>query len=185
LKDLWIVNLDTSSVPEAVDPSKENEALWAQRLKAIDEKAAAAGVSNIWIVTHKPFYALVKQGGFIAPVNPNLKKYLDASPLKAKIKMILSGHIHISQVLKPKDAPLQFVLGNGGTQLDDFQDSLTKADLPSLGLQSVQSESPGFGYAVFERPAKSQDWKVEFKDPSGQINARCEFRTELGVCEKK
>jgi hypothetical protein len=182
LKDLVLINLDTSHVPEPLDPSPENEKLWADRFKAIEAKVDASGVENVWLMTHKPFYGLVKLNTGVAPVNANLKKYLDASGLKTKIKAIFAGHIHLSQVIKPQSGPLQFILGNGGTQLDDFAEIVAKANLPEIGMQSVQTGSPGFGYAVFSREKKSRDWRVQFKDESGKITSHCQYELEAGIC---
>ena len=182
LKDLLIINLDTSGVPEPVDPSPENEKLWADRLKAIEEKVDQSGIKDVWLITHKPFNGLVKMGTTVAPVNANLKKYLESSSLKTKVKAIFAGHIHLSQVIKPQTGPLQFVIGNGGTQLDDFGDVVAKAHLPEIGMVSVQTGSPGFGYATMTREKKSKNWKVEFKDESGQVTSSCRFEIEARVC---
>lgn len=184
LKDLMIINLDTSAVPDAVDPSAENTEIWAQRLKALDAQVTAKGIQNVWIVTHKPIYGLVKMNMGLAPVNPNLKKYLEASPLKNKVKLIFAGHVHLSQIIKPMAAPLQFVLGNGGTQLDEFDDIVNGEDLKRMNLESVQTGSAGFGYAVFTRKSKAKDWKVEFKDEQGKVSTSCRLQVDQGICLK-
>jgi hypothetical protein len=181
LKDLVIVNLDTSEVPDAVDPSAENAELWSKRLKEIEAKVDATGVKNVWLVSHKPVYGLVKLGSGLAPVNPNLKKYFDASGLKAKIQLLFAGHVHLSQMIKAKEAPLQFVLGNGGTQLDEIG-AITPEELTAMGLESVHTGSAGFGYAVLSRDPKSQTWVAEFKNEWGKLTSKCTLQKGTATC---
>lgn len=181
LKDLLIINLDSSEVAEAVDPSPESAELWGKRLKEIEARVDASGVKTVWLVSHKPFYGLVKLGSGLAPVNPNLKKYFEASGLKSKVQLLFAGHVHLSQMIKAKDAPLQFVLGNGGTKLDEI-DPVSAEQLTAMGLESVHTGSAGFGYAVFVRDGKTQLWSVEFKDEKGRVTSKCTLQKGAAAC---
>ena len=184
LKNLLIVNLDSSMAPDIIDIDKDNQETWVKRFDDIAQKVKETKAEKVWIVTHKPFYGLVKLGPMVAPTNVNLKKYFEVSKLKGKVELILSGHVHLSQIIKSHDAPLQFVLGNGGTEMDKFVEVLETAKLKLLELDSAQIENPGFGYAVFEKNEKAKSWSVHFKNEKGNLVSACTFKSSTGTCEK-
>ena len=84
-------------------------------------------------------------------------------------------------MIKAKDAPLQFVLGNGGTKLDEI-DPVSAEQLTAMGLESVHTGSAGFGYAVFVRDGKTQLWSVEFKDEKGRVTSKCTLQKGAAAC---
>ncbi len=186
LGELLIVNLDSSGVSEGLETSQDSIGLWTKRFEAIAQKIHSfvvdKKVKSVWLVSHKPFYGLVKMGPIAAPVNMNLKKYLESTELKSKVQLVMAGHIHVSEVIKPLRGPLQFILGNGGTQLDTFSEFLQSRDPKSLGLQSIQTGSPGFGYAVFEKLEKGSDWNVSFKNEKGAMTSQCLLNPEKQTC---
>ncbi len=179
LKDLLIINFDSASLPDAIDPSSENAKIWIDRLKEVEKKIDASGIKHVWLITHKPIYGLVKFNGKVTTVSPNFKKYTESTNLLSKIEMILAGHVHVSQMIKATGKPVQFILGNGGTMLDDFGDLTKDVDLKGLGLDQIFTSSPGYGYAIFQRSVTKAKWTMEFKTESGQVTSRCEMASTV------
>jgi len=183
LKDLLLVNLDSSMISEYPELDPVQVAAWTKRFQQLSDRIKASGMKKVWILTHKPFYGLIKLGPGAVPVNMNLRRFFEASPMKDQVQLVLAGHIHISQLLKPKVGPLQFVLGNGGTALDKFEDYVAKKGPEELGYETVKSENPGFGYAVFSREAKTGLWTVVFKNEKGVETSKCRLHFEKQTCD--
>ena len=182
LKDLLIVNLDSSSISENLETDSSIADVWTQRFKQVAEQVSKNKIKTVWLITHKPIYGLVKKNSKLVPANVNLQKYLEASPLKNQVKIIFSGHIHLSEILKPVDGPLQVILGNGGTQLDHFQDLMNKTDPKALGFQSLHVGSAGFGYAILTRAKNKKPWNLNFKNQSGETTYQCDLARDWKSC---
>lgn len=77
LKDLTIVNFDSSSLPDSIMADEKITKMWTNRLLAINKQLEVNKHKSIWFVSHKPLYGLVKMGTQAAPTNINLKKYFE------------------------------------------------------------------------------------------------------------
>lgn len=165
-----IVNLDTSGISDT--PGEEDKDL-LDRLNDINTRIEKLKVKDIWIITHKPFYGIVTYKNAFIPRNINLKNSLEKSLLKDKQLIIFSGHIHTSMIVETKFAK-QIVLGNSGTQLENFRDKISKNLLESFAYQEAHLISNGFGYAVLKK--NNDIWSIIFKDSEGKEI----YKEELG-----
>lgn len=181
IQDLLIVNVDSSTVSENIDPDKNTEKMWLNRFKEIENRIDQLKPKQVWLITHKPFAGLAGFGKALAPTNPNLKTYLVKSTLAPKINLIFSGHIHVSQIINPTTGPMQFVLGNGGSALYDLSEGLKVANLKEMGLESVQIGSAKFGYALIKK--SSNGLKIDFKDENGKLDKSCQIKADKKICE--
>ena len=154
-----------------------------------------------WLLTHQPPTAITTKkfnpGGIPHWQNWVADDQAAASyGLLNKYAAMVSGHLHLSQVVQVKGLPPQFVLGGGGTQLDPRTGYATPKYGP-LGTSNGGRLVPGlkpyprdtyrwiqvqhaFGLA---RPNPSQGaWDVEFIEPDGQTLATCTVRQGTPDC---
>ena len=160
-----IINFDSSAISE--NPFENDEKIWIKRFDELNEKITQLKIQNVWIITHKPFYGIIPFKTSFLPGNISLRAAFEKSPLKNKVSMIFSGHIHTSMVVKSKTANTQIVLGNSGTQLDTIKGDISQSIVSLFSYESAKLTSNGFGYAVLK---KTDDhlWIISFKDAEGK-----------------
>jgi len=107
-----------SSLAEELDAKKKQVAEYARQLRDI----GTSKPQGAWLLTHQPFWAFRREAGDSKrnetdSVNDTLQKAWRDSPVSG-IDLVLSGHIHIFQVLSFADGrPPQLVVGNSGTEM--------------------------------------------------------------------
>jgi len=177
---------------------------WAGRQRGLYQRAATmaknpGGLS--WLVTHQPPLAITTTK--YNPGNvPNWTNWVAVDQtvgsrgLLKRYAAIVSGHLHLSQVVKIPGLPPQFVFGGGGTFLDP-PDGYTTPKYGPLANSKGEPMVPGFKpypkdeYRWIEvqhafglaRPNPAQGaWDVEYIKPDGSTLATCTVRNEVPDC---
>lgn len=180
-KDLTIVVLDTSTISDLPITSDATDKIWAERFSVIEKKLAEIKSKHVWIVTHKPFYGLTSLGSAFAPINMNLRKYLDATKLGKRVELLLAGHVHSSQLVQVAGMPLQVVLGNGGAILEKGGKSVSSGNLNLIGYDKAKIITRDFGYAMIQEK-KQGDYSLEFYSAGGALLASCSLKNKGAGC---
>lgn len=181
LGNLAIINLDSSAITDMPDFSEKSQALWKKHFDSLNAKIISLHVTRIWLVTHKPAYGLVRLAGTFAPVNMNLRKYLENASWTKKVEVIFGGHIHNSQITRTKDSPLQLVIGNGGTELDSSKKIPTEENLNALNYEKARFIDHDFGY-VIATDIETENPKLEFHEANGKIIFSCHTKNKGEDC---
>lgn len=137
----------------------------------------------VWLVTHRPLWALSRHGLSIGGDwgNVNLREGAKADGLQA-VDLIVSGHVHNFTSLDFGSArPPQLIVGTGG----DYKDP---RDLPPPlaltlavdGLQTRALTSGAFGYLVLDR--EGNDWVGAFHDLSDKVIMTCRIHAAQLAC---
>jgi hypothetical protein len=176
LGDLLIVQMDTSHIPDKPD-FVEEDAFWEQQFKDIESHLQGTKAKSIWLVSHKPVFAVTddRRSDNLVAINVHLQKAFAKTGLNKKINLMIAGHIHNTQYIVTKDFPLQLVVGNSGTALDEVKAFADPAKLVHTTFNGVEiqqfstnsSVPKRFGYAVVSRTPEHRDWQVEFHDLDG------------------
>ncbi len=175
--DLLIVQLDSSSVSDKPE-TPENEAFWEQQFKDIEKSIQFTNAKQVWLVTHKPLIGLVENSkGELQTINMNLQKAFAKTGLNKKIKLMIAGHIHNTQLINTKNFPKQLVVGNSGTSLDDpselqNRNKILKKKINGLKITDFFSDTKSghsFGYAIMTKSSDGINWELTFKDLNGNI----------------
>ncbi len=102
-----------------------------------------------WLLTHRPLWSHAKKSmifyhdGNIAQI----KAFGDNFP--TNISAIISGHVHIAQIILMETKPTQIMVGNGGSLLysQNQKPILYEVDLDGVKAKEVKT-FPGFGFAI-------------------------------------
>lgn len=174
--DLLIVQMDSTTLTDKPE-SAENVEIWEKKFKDIEAHLKRVQAKHVWLVTHRPVLALVrdKKGG-LETTNINLQKAFLKTGLNKKIHWIIGGHVHNTQYLKAANMPLQIVVGNSGTFLDDHDelkntDQILKHKIAGFEVTEFFTDTltaQSFGYAVMTKSADNKSWNLEFKDLDGK-----------------
>lgn len=168
--------LDSASANEnAVDPAQVSE--FATQLASLHP-------ANAWLVDHHPFWGFrTDDNGGQAPPTP-ITAALSAAWDRAKpagIKMILSGHVHLFELLNFDTRPPQLVAGDGGTMLAGaLPESLSGIQVEGGAMVSGQSRHE-FGYTVMER--SGEKWKLVLTNGRGHALANCTIEKNHAACK--
>jgi calcineurin-like phosphoesterase family protein len=127
--------------------------------------AAMRPPPGTWLLTHRPVWGF---GPHRRTLNASLQQALAArnGRLPDGIALVLSGHIHLAEVLSfaDKRAP-QFVLGTGGTLLaGKIKGNLAGRTIGGTRVSYGRSDHR-FGFAILERG--SDGWSATFNDAAG------------------
>lgn len=177
---------------------------WAGRQRGLYQRAATmaknpGGLS--WLVTHQPPLAITTTK--YDPGNVRdwtnwvaVDQTVASRGLLKRYGAIVSGHLHLSQVVKIPGLPPQFVFGGGGTFLDP-PDGYETPKYGPLANSKGEPMVPGFKpyprdqYRWIEvqhafglaRPNPAEGaWDVEYIKPDGSTLATCTVRDEVPAC---
>jgi hypothetical protein len=175
LGDLLIVQLDSSTISD--DPAKTEQApLWEKQFGEIAEHLKDTDAKQIWLVTHKPLAGLTtNRKGELVSLNVHLRNAFIKSGLNKKINLMIGGHIHNTQYLNIDDLPIQLVVGNSGTALDNIEafqhpENILHHTIDGLKINEFKTDlkSPrSIGYTVLSKGADDKIWTVAFHDIDG------------------
>jgi len=178
--DLLLVNVDSSSISEMPETTGDALKEWRARWQEIDGRIQAekkTGAKHIWLVTHKPVFGLAMLAKQYVPVNINLASSFADQPAAQDIELLLAGHVHNSHIVAKKNYPLQLVVGNSGTMLDEFATPVTEENRQTLAYDQIRVVSNDFGYAILTRKVAASggadDWQIQFKNSRGELTADC------------
>lgn len=177
--------LDSAAVNESVaEPAQVSE--FAAQL-------ASLAPSNAWLVDHHPFWGFKtdENGGQAAPAPISAplsaawnRTFPGAAP--RGITMILSGHVHLFELLNFDTRPPQLVAGDGGTMLAGaLPQSLNGITVEGGAMVSGQSRHE-FGYTVLERSGPERPgakWKLSLTNAQGHTLAGCSIEKGRAACK--
>ena len=151
------------------------------------DRARELSRGRTWLLGHRPLWGVRptdKAGANVEPMNVTLQNALShASALSPEIELILTGHIHLGEVISFKGGrPPQMVAGTGGTLM-----------LPSISAKLVGMQIDGamvedaavlsrYGFFTFE--PESNAWRVTFRDVDGMTRARCTLENKSFACRQ-
>lgn len=173
--------LDSAAINENVaDPAQVNE--FAAQLSSLQP-------TNAWLVDHHPFWGFRtdENGGKSAPAPISAPLSAAWDRVKPKgITMILSGHVHLFELLNFDTRPPQLVAGDGGTMLAGaLPKSLNGIVVQGGAMVSGQSRHE-FGYTVLERSGPEgprAKWKLALTDAHGRALANCSIERNRAACK--
>jgi hypothetical protein len=166
------------------DSSATNEDhMSAEQTDKFASQLASIHVRGAWLVAHHPFWGMRTSpaGARPAPVSAGLMEaWKKASP--QGIDLILSGHIHLFEVLSFERLPVQVVAGIGGTDLAvPLPDQLDGLSLNSSMVLAGESKHE-FGYTLFTRT--SQGWELSLRNAAGDPQVACGIRGRKAECRR-
>ena len=151
------------------------------------DRARELSQGRTWLLGHRPLWGLRptdKAGAHVEPMNVTLQNALSqGSGLSPEIELVLTGHIHLGEVISFKGGrPPQMVAGTGGTLM-----------LPRVSAKLVGMEIDGavvedaavlsrHGFFTFEPESKA--WRVTFRDVDGVTRARCTLENTSFACRQ-
>lgn len=105
----------------------------------------------VWFLTHRPLWSYAKKSmifyhdGNIAQIKAFGNKF------PTNISAIISGHVHIAQIILMEEKPTQIMVGNGGSLLysQDQKPILCGVDLDGAKAQEIRTLH-GFGFAILD-----------------------------------
>lgn len=172
--------LDSSAASDTtVDPSQA--AAYRQQFETIRRLAG----ERAFLVTHRPMWAFGRSGvqdgrEVLFRDNPTLQ-VASGNELPASVEAVLSGHVHVFQLLGFDTArPPQVLVGNSGTELDPV------VTTPLAGLQIADATvATGdtlaeFGFATLE--AEGADWRLTWRDMAGERLGTCTLAGTTVAC---
>jgi hypothetical protein len=137
----------------------------------------------LWIATHKPIY-----GSFavLLGVSQGDNKTLAAAArgvLPANLQAILSGHLHLFEVVSyVEDFPAQIISGHGGDYLDPFPPKkFDGVAINDVTVEVGRSAPPVFGFATLQRG--EGEWIVTGYDAHATSLIRCRMQARKLKCE--
>jgi Calcineurin-like phosphoesterase len=173
LGDFGVIVLDSG---HAVDPMPKctQEAGIYQDLAAQLRPVVAAIPAETWLTTHRPFNAMrgdAKRTG-LEVENCVLQRAL-GSMLSARLRMIVSGHIHFFQALDfGGGRPAQLVAGTGGDNLEPMPPVPVEGQMINGATVVHAITHSGFGYIVWDRNGPGA-WSGVVFDDRGKPFDRC------------
>jgi hypothetical protein len=183
---LQLLVLDAAAAEDREAPPEQVAVYAAQ----FDEVRARAG-ATAWLTMHRPLWAIGAEhgaDGALFQTNPTLQA-ASGNALPPGVQLVLSGHIHLFEVLDfaaepaaaaPAARPPQLVVGNSGTALDPAVRAplagLTVAGAPVTGGWSLHQ----FGYLVVEPVAEG--WTATLRAVDGSTLATCTFIQKRARC---
>jgi hypothetical protein len=159
--------LDSSEVQEDGADEKQVSTYSAQ--------LASIYATNAWLVAHHPFWGFKSgiMGKPSVPISIPLEEAWNNAAPKG-ISLILSGHIHLFELIILDHArPPQIVAGGGGTNLAAPITASLKGK-PVLGSTVVESQSERqFGYTILAK--RGNTWHLTLKNQAQDVIFSCSF----------
>ena len=156
---------------------------------AVDERPTAADLAHAradvaaapfprdgtsWLVSHHPPFGVemdLRRKGQLRAPGASLRGARDLLP--AGVELILSGHIHLYELVKLERGPVQAIAGTGGTELDPEPALTADGVARALGVPVTFARArAAFGYLLLEREADGV-WVADLRDERGGCALRC------------
>jgi len=179
---MQFVVMDSAAANDSAPPQSQIS-IYQRQFAAVKQLAGP----QAWLLTHKPLWAILRVSGTgtgtqITANNPTLEAAAHNN-LPAAVQLVLSGHVHASEVLSygtSTHRPPQLVSGNGGSALD--HGIVTK--LPGTKLAGATLSggevAARFGYVTLQPAANG--WTASERDPSGATWATCTLGHDTATC---
>ncbi len=173
-----LVVLDSSGVVDE-HPSAADVA----RARADIATAPFSKDAPAWLVSHHPPFGVeanLKRKGELRAPGASLRAASDLLP--RSLELILSGHIHLYELVKLEHGPVQAVAGTGGTELDPEPELTVERVAAALGVPvSFARARASFGYLLLEREADGV-WVADLRDENGSCALRCRLEASGPRC---
>jgi hypothetical protein len=163
------------------DPSPPVVQDFAQQFSSLEGQAG----EQAWLLSHRPLWGLepAKAGAGLEVPNATLQQASNNS-LPPGVQLVLTGHIHLAEVLSFGGARApQMVAGIGGTLLlPDIDQDVVGMDIAGAVLTSATITS-AHGFVTFER--EPAGWSATLRDVDGrpQPGGRCRVEHKEAVCQ--
>jgi hypothetical protein len=140
-----------------------------------------------WLLGHRPLWGVRptdKAGNKLEPMNITLQNALSrASALPQQIELVLTGHIHLGEIISFKGGrPPQMVAGTGGTLM------LPPITAKLIGMQidgaTVEHAAVLSRYGFFTFEPEGNAWRVSFRDVHGTTRTRCTLENKSFACRQ-
>jgi hypothetical protein len=152
------------------------------QIRRYRQQLKALRVTDAWLVAHHPFWAIrMESHGQNYVLNtPSLKAAWEVARPKG-IHLLLSGHIHLFEVLSLKDErPPQLVAGDGGTSLHNpLPTALGGIEVAGVTISGGESVHE-FGYSVLSKSPGG--WDAALKTRTGETLVTCAIRGYQADC---
>lgn len=187
---LNLVSVDSSLADPGDNGNMANRNLFTNQFEAVNRDAGLPqhATQDYFVLTHKPLW-MVKQAGFApgnvtwaTPVLDSAVANTSLHALRENVRLVLSGHIHIYQMLDFDTArPPQLTVGSSGAPLDNGPNDANVVGkmfgrLPQPVHQSItQEQNPPGGIGVFgyaELLDTGSTWTLVFRDTNGSVRGQ-------------
>lgn len=179
---LWLLVLDSAAADDSEAPP-DLVATYAAQLAALSAQAGP----RAWLTTHRPFWGVVHGGtveGREVLYAPNATLQAAARQhWPASVALVLSGHVHLFELLDYGAArPPQLVAGTGGTLLDAaITGPLAGVAVDGLPIVAGHTEQR-FGFVTLE--AVGDTWELALRDVAGAPVYTCSVRGAAVACAR-
>jgi len=168
----WSVDIGTANLV-IVDASSADDGV-ASNVAAYRRAFDAARLSTDkpnWMIAHKPLWAVDSVGRWL---NATLQEAVGERVVPGRWGLVLSGHVHTTEVIQMKGRPPQFVLGNGGADLVPTPSGPPLVGTSAAGATVTAAYTrSGYGFALLEQ--ERGQWQVSLIDAGNRVVARCDL----------
>ncbi|WP_298770129.1 metallophosphoesterase [uncultured Shewanella sp.] len=135
-----------------------------------------------WLLSHRPFWGFGASdtGTRLTKQTSELQTAVKTSSLSTFINLIISGHIHLAEILNfDGNRPTQVIAGNGGSMLISRTPKAIQIDSMAIKQSKVLYQ---YGFIIMESDEKN-DWRLSFRDVEGREIEACLLGEEQLFCE--
>lgn len=164
--DTWYGHADTfyGVIVDASAGEDRANVVYQDVRKAVEDLHLNTLYHRPWLILHRPLwsYFIDRRTHKLASASQSYRLTL-ASWAAHNCSLVLSGHIHLAELLELEGLPLQFIAGTGGATLDLAPVLLPQ--LPMIGKDVVKvlyaDGHPGFTLFVHnDLPGENKHWDV-------------------------
>ncbi len=140
-----------------------------------------ASGDNAWMVTHHPFWGIGEDSEELFMINETLQA-ASGNFLGGGINLILSGHIHLFEILNfVGDRQSQFVIEISGTEFDPPVTSpLAGVEIGGATVSDAEVINNQFGFVLME--LVGDVWEMSIRDVEGDVMLECEVDGDEVTC---
>jgi calcineurin-like phosphoesterase family protein len=148
------------------------------------ERVSQLATGNTWLLGHRPLWGVrptTPDGANVEVLNVTLQQAL-SRPLPASIDLVLTGHVHLAEVLSfTGNRPPQAVVGTGGTLLlPGITRTLIGMDV-DRELVAHATIISRHGFVTFE-PSPRGGWEMTIRNEVGTALVVCRVADRSAVC---
>lgn len=161
--------------------SVSNNPMKPEAIQPLARALSAVGGQQGWLVAHHPIWGVFvsEAKGPLEGTNRNLQEAWNQSPPRG-IDLILSGHVHVFELLSYGDLPVQVVAGIGGTLLDDVRPQELSGIPVGNAIVMTGADRADFGYTLLTK--RGGDWDLSLKNVQSQTLMRCTIHRREANC---
>jgi hypothetical protein len=179
---LQLVVMDTVQAGDTV--STLSPAVVVERYRQDFERVRHLAAGNTWLLSHRPIWGIrptVADGSQVEVLNVTVQQAL-SRPLPAAIDLVLTGHIHLAEVLSfTGHRPPQVIVGTGGTMLlPDVAKDITGLQIDGEFVTDATILST-HGFITFE-PRHHHAWQIAIWNEVGTQLAMCRLANKSATC---